>query len=271
MYNKGDRQLGEAQDMTGLFDLSGKTALVTGGNSGLGLAYARGMARQGSDIVIWGRNPDKNAAASAELAAFGVKVLAQEVDVTSEEQIVAGFAEAVAWAGRIDTVVQNAGFANAAPAFTEISTEQFRSQIEVALSGGFFTLRTAARHMVARAEAGDPGGSIILCGSGTIFAGTKGLEHYGAAKAGLAAMMRGMAAELGAHGIRVNMIAPGYIKTDLGSGGGPDEMFASRTPLGRAGRVADVEGAAAYLASDAASFHSGDILNIDGGWLASYF
>ena len=259
--------------MKGLFDLTGKTALVTGGNGGLGLAYARGMARQGSDIVIWARNAQKNAAAVAELESFGVKAIAMQVDVTDEQQIIDGFAEAVSRVGKIDTVVQNAGFANPAPSFADISTEQYREQIDVALNGGFFTLRTAARYMIERAKAGDPGGSIILCGSGTMFAGVPGLEHYGAAKAGLSAIMRGMAAELGVHGIRVNMIAPGYIKTDIAQGGieGIDEMFASRTPVRRAGRVADVEGAAAYLASDAASFHSGDILVIDGGWLANYF
>lgn len=254
----------------GLFDLTGKTALVTGGNGGLGLAYARGMAKQGGDAILWGRNQAKNAAAVAELEALGVRAFAQTVDVSDEQQVIAGFAEAVARAGRIDIVVQNAGFSNPVASFAEMTTEAYRAQMAVAMDGGFFTLREAARHMIARAEAGDPGGSIILCGSGTVFQGLPGMEHYGAAKAGLAAMMRGMATELARHGIRVNMIAPGYIDTELGGTAEQKAFFAGRTPMGRLGRLEDVEAAAAYLACDAASYHSGDILVIDGGWLASY-
>lgn len=255
--------------MSGLFDLTGKTVLVTGGNSGLGLAFARGMAKQGSNAILWGRNEKKNAAAVAEIEALGVKAFAQVVDVTDEVQVIAGFAEAVRRVGKIDCVVQNAGFANPAPSFMELSTEQYQEQINVALHGGFYTLREAARHMVARAEAGDPGGSIIICGSGTLFTGIPGLEHYGAAKSGLAAIMRGMAVELGRHGIRVNVIAPGYIKTAI-TGEGPEAeareaAVASRTPIPRIGYPEDVEGAAAYLASDASRYHTGDILVIDGG------
>ena len=257
------------------FDLTGKTVLVTGGNSGLGLAFARGMARQGANAILWGRNENKNADAVAELTEMGVKVFAQVVDVADEAQVIAGFAEAVKRVGKIDCVVQNAGFANGAPSFMEISTEQYHAQIGVALHGGFYTLREAAKHMVARAKAGDPGGSIILCGSGTVFGGIQGMEHYGAAKSGLAHMMRGMAAELGRYGIRVNMIAPGYIRTHIGGGDGGGEAFekmiVGRAPIPRIGYPEDVEGAAAYLASDAASYHTGDILNIDGGWRASYF
>lgn len=265
--------------MRDLFDLTGKIVLVTGGNSGLGLAYARGMAKQGADAILWGRNKDKNDAAAAEISAFCVRAFTQLVDVSVEAQVIAGFAEAVEWAGgRIDCVVQNAGFANGAPSFMDITTEQYHAQLGVALHGGFYTLREAARHMVARAKAGQPGGSIVLCGSGSVFAGIPGMEHYGAAKAGLASMMRGMATELGRYGVRVNMIAPGYVRTAIGGGEADaarmeavEKMFAGRTPIPRVGVPEDVEGAAAYLASDAAGFHSGDILTIDGGWMASYF
>jgi NAD(P)-dependent dehydrogenase (short-subunit alcohol dehydrogenase family) len=258
-----------------MFNLRGKTVLVTGGNSGLGLAFARGMVRHGANAILWGRNGEKNAAAVAELSKLGTTISAQIVDVTDEAQVVAGFAEAVRKAGKIDCFVQNAGFANPAASFMEMSSDQYHAQIDVALNGGFYTLREAARHMSRRAAAGDRGGSIILCGSGTVFAGIAGMEHYGAAKAGLAAMMRGMATELARFGVRVNMIAPGYIKTDLGGGdklaADMEAMFAQRTPVGRVGSPADLEAAAVYLACDASSFHTGDILNIDGGWRASYF
>ena len=255
----------------GLFDLTGKTALVTGGNGGLGLAYARGLAKQGADAILWGRNADKNAAAVAELEGLGARAFAQTVDVSDEQQVIAGFAEAVARAGKLDIVIQNAGFSNPAPSFAAMTTEAYRAQMAVAMDGGFFTLREAARHMIARSQAGDPGGSIILCGSGTVFQGIPGMEHYGAAKAGLAAMMRGMATELAPHGIRVNMIAPGYIDTELGGTAEQKAYSAGRTPMGRLGTLADVEAAAAYLACDAAAYHTGDILVIDGGWLASYY
>lgn len=253
-----------------MFDLSGKVALITGGNSGLGLAYARGLAKNGADIVVWGRNSEKNASAALELQALGAKVWTRAVDVADEAQVRDGFAEAIRLNGRLDCVIQNAGFNNPAPSFLEITREQWHAQIDVALHGGFYTLREAARHMVARSQAGDPGGSIIITGSGTAFAGVKGLEHYAAAKGGLLAMMRCMATELAPYGVRVNMLALGYVKTDLVTAPGRAEALAARTPMGRVGAADDVEGAAAYLASDAASFHTGDILNIDGGWLASY-
>jgi NAD(P)-dependent dehydrogenase (short-subunit alcohol dehydrogenase family) len=254
----------------GLFDLGGKTALVTGGNGGLGLAYARGLAKHGCDAVLWGRNQAKNAAAVAELEALGVKAFAQVIDVSDEQQVIAGFAEAVDRVGRLDIVIQNAGFSNPAPSFVEMTTEAYRAQMAVAMDGGFYTLREAARHMKERVEAGDPPGSIILCGSGSVFQGIHGMEHYGAAKAGLAAMMKGMATELAPLGIRVNMIAPGYIDTELGGTAEVKAFMASRTPMLRLGNPEDVEAAAVYLASDAARYHTGDILVIDGGWLASY-
>jgi len=256
-----------------LFSLHGKTVLVTGGNGGLGLAYARGMVRYGANAILWGRDAAKNETAVAELSGMGAKVFAQVVDVTDEAQVIESFAEAVRRAGKIDCFVQNAGFNNPAPSFMELSSEQFHAQINVALNGGFYSLREAARHMSDRAAKGDRGGSIILCGSGTVFGGVAGMEHYGAAKAGLAAIMRGMATELAPIGVRVNMIAPGYIKTDLAgdAAAAADEMFSQRTPARRVGVPADVEAAAVYLACDASSFHTGDILNIDGGWLASYF
>lgn len=254
----------------GLFDLTGKWALVTGGNSGLGLAFLRGMARQGSNAIVWGRDESKNRGAVDELRALGVEAFSQTVDVADEAAVVRGFEDAVSRVGKLDTVVQNAGFSNPARSFAEMTTGMWRQQMAVALDGGFFTLREAARHMTAAAEAGKGGGSIMLTGSGTVFGGIPGMEHYGAAKAGLAAIMRGMATELGPHGIRVNMVAVGYVKTDI-SEGRMDEMFRARTPVRRVGSVSDVEAIAAYLACDAASFHTGDVINVDGGFRASYF
>lgn len=252
-----------------LFDLSGKVALVTGGNSGLGLGFAEGLARAGSDIVLWGRRADANARAADKLRALGVKVHASEIDVTDEAQIAAGVEDAVCAMGRIDTVVANAGIANPSP-FIELDSATYDALMNVNQHGVVFTLREVARHMVARAEAGDPGGSMILCGSGSIFQGVPTLAHYGAAKGALAALSKGLAAELGPHGIRSNVIAPGFIITEM-TMADPEigkmlaDDVAARAPIGRAGMPDDLWGAVVYLASDLSRYHTGDTLVIDGG------
>lgn len=256
--------------MTSMFDLTGKVALVTGGNRGLGLGFATGMARCGADLVVWGRRADRNAEAEEVLRAAGARrVWSQTVDVSDEEQVVAGMAAAVTHMGRVDCVVQNAGFASMAP-FHEMTTEVYSSLLAVAQHGGFWTLREGVRHMVARAEAGDPGGSLLLCGSLTQFRGEPMIAHYGAAKSAMQAMMRSVAVEYGHLGIRANMVTCGWFYTDM-YGGAPKEQFPfdrtirERNPIRRWGETADVEGVAAYLASDAASYHTGDVIVIDGG------
>ena len=252
-----------------LFDLSGKVALVTGGNSGLGFAFARGLARAGSDVVIWGRRADRNEEAAEKLRSHGGRVFADTVDVTSEADIVAGFARAVDSMGRIDTVVANAGIASQVP-FTEMDSAAYRSLIEVNLDGAVFTLREAARHMKARAEAGNPGGSLIICGSGSIFQGVPTMAHYGLAKGGLNSLAKALAVELGPIGVRCNVVAPGFIETEM-TFADPDfakvisDRVIAKTPAGRIGQPADLEGAVVYLASDMASYHTGDTLVIDGG------
>ena len=256
-----------------LFDLSGKVALVTGANSGLGFAYARGLARAGSDVVIWGRRADRNEEAAEKLRAYGVRVFADAVDVSSEPDIVTGFARALDSMGRVDTVVANAGFASQVP-FVDMDAATYRRLIEVNLDGAVFTLREAARHMKVRAEAGDPGGSLIICGSGSIFQGVPTLAHYGVAKGGLNALAKALAAELGPIGVRCNVVAPGFIETEM-TFADPDfgkiiaDAVIAKTPVGRVGRPADLEGAVVYLASDMASYHTGDTLVIDGGKISA--
>ena len=147
------------------FDLTGKVALVTGGNSGIGLGMADAMAQAGAAIVIWGTNAEKNAAAEAQLMAHGVKVLAQTVDVADEAAVTAGFAEAVRQMGRVDTVIANAGIGCGAKSFSEFPTDTWRRVLGVNLDGVFFTFREACKHMVERAGAGDPGGSLVVTSS----------------------------------------------------------------------------------------------------------
>ncbi|MGW8205065.1 SDR family NAD(P)-dependent oxidoreductase [Sphingomonas sp. VDB2] len=256
-----------------LFDLSGKVALVTGANSGLGFGFARGLARAGSDVILWGRRTDKNEEAAAALRAYGVRVFADVVDVSSEPAIVAGFARALDAMGRVDTVVANAGIASRVP-FTDMDVATYRKLIDVNLDGAVFTLREGARHMKARAEAGDPGGSLIICGSGSIFQGVPTMAHYGIAKGALNALAKALAAELGPIGVRCNVIAPGFIETEM-TFADPEvgrmiaDVVAAKAPLGRAGKPADLEGAVVYLASDMAAYHTGDTLVVDGGKMSA--
>jgi NAD(P)-dependent dehydrogenase (short-subunit alcohol dehydrogenase family) len=252
----------------GLFDLAGKVAVVTGGNGGLGLGFARGIAKQGGDLEIWARNAEKNAKAKAELEAFGVRVITRQVDVSNEDQVAAAFEQTIRDFGRVDTVIANSGVPPTTNSSFEITGEKWRELLRVNLDGAFFTLREGARQMVKRAEAGEPGGSLIFCGSLSMLHGLPGKGDYAAAKGAMGAVIRGMAVEFGKYGIRANTVAPGYIKTEMtGSGddwSGVDKFFASRTPIPRPGYMKDFEGIAAYLASDASSFHSGDTIVIDG-------
>lgn len=257
----------------GLFDLTGKIALITGGNSGIGLGFARGIARQGGTVEIWGRNGDKNAAAQSELASFGGVVTTRLVDVTDEAAVAAGYAALLAEHGRVDFVLANSGRSsrNTGGDITTMTSQEWHDLLATNLHGAFYTLREGARHMKARAEAGDPGGSLVFCGSLAIFHGVAGIENYAASKGGMDAVIRTMAAELGQYGIRCNTVAPGFIMTEI-MGQGPhvaqiEGFFASKTPVPRSGKPADFEGIAAYLCSDASSFHTGDTIVIDGGSL----
>ena len=257
--------------MSALFDLSGKVALVTGGNGGLGLGFARGIAKQGGAVEIWGRSEEKNAKAKAELAEYGVKVTARQVDVSSEEQVVAGFKALISDHGRLDAVFANSGVPAPTRSLLETTSEQWHSLLDINMHGAFYTLREGARLMVERAENGEPGGSLVFCGSLSMFQGIPGKAQYAAAKAGIGAAIRCMAVEFGKHGIRANSIAPGYIKTEMTGSDAEwsdiDKFFASRTPVPRPGYTSDFEGIAAYLASDASSVHPGDTLVIDGAAL----
>lgn len=255
----------------GLFDLSGKVTVVTGGNSGIGLGFARGIAKQGGDLVIWGRSEEKNAKAKAELESHGVNVTTRSVDVSSEDAVIKAYEQVMHDHGRVDCVFANAGIPPTSKSTLDMTTEQWHGLLNISLHGAFYTLREGARLMVRRAEAGEHGGSLVFCGSLSMFQGLPGKGNYAAAKAGMGAVVRGMAVEFGKYGIRANTIAPGYIKTemmgDLDEMTPIDQYMASKTPISRPGYAADFEGIAAYLCSDASSFHTGDTIVIDGASL----
>jgi NAD(P)-dependent dehydrogenase (short-subunit alcohol dehydrogenase family) len=254
-----------------LFDLGGKVALVTGGNNGLGLGWATGIAQAGGDVVIWGRRRERNEEAAAELRQYGGRVLAMEVDVSDEAQVVRGMRDAIDELGRLDCVIPNAGINTHPPSFVDLGSDLWHGLLAINLHGVYYTLRESVRHMVERSEQGDPGGSLITCGSLTVTQGRPAIQHYSAAKGAIAAVTRGIAVEYGGHGIRANMILPGRIASSLGGDKTPEQIEAveslmrERNPIPRRGTPADLQGIVVYLMSDASAYHTGDMITIDGG------
>ncbi len=251
------------------FDLTGKVALVTGGNGGIGLGMAEALAQAGADIVIWGTNAQKNAAAEKMLATHGGRVASHKVNVAEEDEVIAGMRDAVARMGRIDCVVANAGVSGGAP-LTEMTTDLFRKVHAVNEDGVFWTFREAARHMIDRAKADDATGSLVVVASTAGIEGAARNAAYGASKGAVMSMARALAVELARHGIRVNSVAPGWIATDMTAAAQESAVFSEkvipRIPARRWGEPKDFGGIAVYLASDASSYHTGETFVIDGGY-----
>jgi len=253
------------------FNLSGKVALVTGGNRGIGYGMAEALAQSGADVIIWGSNAGRNEEAEAKLKAHGGAVFSQTVDVSDEAQVVDAMAQAAAWKGRLDTVIANAGIGLGSPSFVEMTTETYRKVLAVNLDGVFFTFREACRHMVERSKStGEKGGSLIGVASLAAIEGAARNEAYAATKGAVISMMKSVAVEHARWGIRANAILPGWIATDMTAGAQGNAAFAEkvipRVPARRWGEPADFGGIAVYLSSDASSYHSGDTFVIDGGY-----
>ncbi|WP_433602355.1 SDR family NAD(P)-dependent oxidoreductase [Nocardia sp. CA-135953] len=249
-------------------DLTGHVALVTGGNSGIGLGMADGLARAGADVCIWGRNPDKNKAAVEQLLAHGGRAVAYEVDIADEDAVVSGFIRLVDEFARLDSCFANAALANAmtSPPYLHSTLDEWRNLMRVDLDGAYLTTREAARHMKALGN----GGSIVLTSSIAALFGSPREEAYAAAKAGLLALSRSLAVEFGRHGIRANAVLPGWTRSPIFDGWLQDpavsDKILSRIPLRRWGTPEDWAGIAIYLASSASSFHTGDAIRLDGGF-----
>jgi NAD(P)-dependent dehydrogenase (short-subunit alcohol dehydrogenase family) len=251
------------------FDLSGKVALVTGGNGGIGLGMAEALAASGADVVIWGTNETKNAAAATALKAYGKRVSTRKVDVSKENEVVDGMKATLAEMGRIDCVVANAGIGGGAP-LVELTTELFRKVHGVNEEGVFWTFREAAKHMIDRAKNGDANGSMVVVASTAGIEGAARNSAYGASKGAVMSMARALAVELARYGIRVNSIAPGWIATDMTASAQSSSVFNEkvipRVPARRWGEPSDFGGIAVYLASDASAYHTGEAFVIDGGY-----
>jgi NAD(P)-dependent dehydrogenase (short-subunit alcohol dehydrogenase family) len=249
-----------------LFDLTGHAALVTGGNSGIGLGMAHGLAQCGADVCIWGTNAERNEGAEQELAKHGTRVRAIRCDVGDEDAVRAAFAATLEQFGRVDSCFANAGVGGSGSRFVETSLADFRAVTRVNLDGAFLTLRSAAAHMVER------GGGGVLVGTSSVSTvhGAPRAQAYAASKAGLTAMIKGCAIELARHGITAHAIVAGWTETPLASPKLHNETFErhvmKRMPHRRWGRPDDFARLAVYLAAGIGGFHTGDEIVIDGGY-----
>lgn len=249
-----------------IFNLTGKTALVTGGNSGIGLGMAEALARAGADVCIWGTNEEKNTKALERLKAHGTRVTAQRVDVGDESAVEEAFANLIKEFGALHACFANAGVAGIAPSFDKMSTEEWRRVLRINLDGAFYTLRAAARQISSQGS----GGSLVATSSLASIEGQPRGEHYAATKGALVAMIKAIAVEYARNGIRANAIIPGWIDTPMTA---PfldmpqlQQRVLTRIPLRRWGKPEDFGGIAVYLASDASAYHTGDVIIVDGGY-----
>ncbi len=260
--------LPEGPDGRTWYDLTGHVAVVTGGNGGIGLGLAAGLAAAGAHVTIWGTNPDKNAAAVDRLDGGGGKVTSLVCDVSDERAVVDAMAATAEQHGRLDSCFANAGVGGRTWPLLDTTVERFRSITAIDLDGAFVTLREAARHMIAAGN----GGSLVATSSMSVRFGAPANHAYAASKAGLVAIVRGLAVELARHRIRANAILPGWSEGDMTTGAFADERFVSgvlpRVPQRRWGTGADYAGLAVYLASPASAFHTGDDILVDGGYAA---
>lgn len=250
------------------FDLTGKAALVTGGNSGIGLGMAEALAQAGASVCIWGTNAQKNETALKKIQSHGAKAIALRCDVGDEKAVEACFAQTVAELGPLHACFANAGVSGRSnpKSFAEMETEEWRRVTRINLDGAFYTLRAAARHMVGHGQ----GGALVGTASLAAISGQPRGEHYAATKGGLISMIRALAVEFARHGIRANAILPGWIDTAMTEKALNWDKFRDkvlpRVPLRRWGKPEDFGAIAVYLVSDASSYHTGDTFLIDGGY-----
>jgi gluconate 5-dehydrogenase len=249
-----------------LFDLTGRSALVTGSSRGLGCAMAEGLAEAGAAVVLNGADAGRLAAAAAAMRAAGHTVHEARFDVTNEAEILGAFAELDAKGVAIDILVNNAGIQFRRP-MVELDAADWRRVIETNLTSAFVIGREAARRMIPRGR-----GKIINLGSLTSDAARATVAPYTVAKGGIKMLTRAMTAEWAEHGIQANAIGPGYMLTEMNTVLVENPKFNAwvigRTPARRWGRPEELVGAAVFLASAASDYVNGQIIYVDGGMLA---
>ena len=249
-----------------LFDLTGKTALVTGSGQGLGLAIATGLAGSGARIILNGRSLEKLAAAAAELKFLGAEVMVSPFDVTQPDAVRAAVDEIEDGGVAIDILVNNAGIQRRAPLET-FEDETWREIMQANLDSVFYVGKAVARRMIKRGR-----GKIINIGSVQSELARPTIAPYTASKGAVKNLTKGMCADWARHGLQINAIGPGYFATPLNKALHEDPEFnawlCKRAPAGRWGRVEDLHGAAVFLASEASDYVNGQMLYVDGGIVA---
>ncbi|HTJ58792.1 MAG TPA: glucose 1-dehydrogenase [Devosiaceae bacterium] len=254
-------------DTLSLFSLKGRRAVITGSSRGIGFGIAEALAGAGAEIVINGRDTEALGAAAEKLAAGGATVKAVAFDVTNEDSVADGIGHIESQLGPIDILVNNAGMQFRSP-LEEFPAEKFEQVMRTNVTSVFTVGQAVARKMIPRGR-----GKIINICSVMSNVARASIAPYSASKAAVANLTRGMATDWAKHGLNINGIAPGYIRTELNEALLQNVEFNSwvekRTPAGRWADPAELGGAAIFLSSDAASFVNGHILYVDGGFTAT--
>ncbi len=250
-------------------DVQGKRALVVGGTRGIGRAIAARFAELGAEVHITGRNAAKTSEVAASLGeGNGRSVTGHALDVTDRAQIGEVVQQCGSQGGSLDVLVYNAGVSPVYASAEKIDAEAWDSIIATNLTGAFIAAQTFARQLIAESKPG----SVVLIGSINSIVGDSRLAAYTASKAGLAGMAKTMALDWARYDIRVNLVAPGYVATDLTTGLQQNEKLrqaiTDRTPLNRFAEPAEIADMVVFLASDSSSFVTGAVLPVDGGWTA---
>jgi len=249
-----------------MFDLAGRVALVTGGNGGIGLGMAKGLAQAGARVVVAARNAQKSAAAVQALQALGSDSFALEADVTDEASVHSLFEQLDGRCGRLDILVNNAGTTVRKPV-DQLQLSEWNMVMDTNLTSAFLCCRAAHALM----KRGGAGGKIINIGSMMSIFGAPYAPAYGASKGGIVQLTKAMASSWAADGIQVNAVLPGWIQTELTDGAraqvpGLHERVIARTAAGRWGQPQDLAGVAVFLASGASDFITGAAIPVDGGY-----
>ena len=254
--------------MSGLFNLTGKSAIVTGASSGLGRQFALALAREGADVAILARRVEKLESVKAEIESLGVQCLAVKCDVLNNENIKNAVAQVKNHFGKIDILVNNAGIALFVPA-EEQSDELWRAMVDMNLSSVYFVAREVGKVMIENNY-----GKIINTGSihSTVAMPGLPLTAYCSTKGAVEMLTKSLANEWAKYNITVNAIGPAYFPSEMTGELVTNEDFlkviATYCPMGRPGREGELDGAVVYFASDASSYTTGQLLSVDGGWTA---
>lgn len=246
-----------------MFDLSGHTSIVTGGNGGVGLAFCRGLVKCGASVAIWGRNAEKNANAVAELKDLGGTAEAFVADVTKEDQIAAAFEATLARFGKVDSCFANAGGGGYRGFSHKTDRQAWLDTIDLNLMSVVQTWAPVTDHMMERGD----GGRLIVTSSVAALMGTGGAAGYSTTKAAVLGLVQALAVELGRAGIRVNAVLPGFIETEMSltTSQAFQDSARRRSAIGRIGKLEDMEGVAVFLASQHSDFMTGQGIVMDGG------